>query len=426
MKRTMGLALALLLMAVAMPLALSEQEAPDLSAEVSFKVFANGWMAERLTDRDHATLWWGENGGNRMEITSPEPIHGLYICWRDEPPAFTLEAKDGAGWREVARYPAGDKVHVLYPVPGEKHVRICAEQRNSKRFAMSEIYVLGEGTTPSWVQQWQDTLSKAELLVLFAHPDDEVLWFGGTIPYYDGQMGRDVVAVVMTTPTSLRRTELLNSLWKLGMRHYPVIGPFYDAFSAKLATAYRRAKEKQVNAFLTETFRRYKPKVVVTHDLNGEYGHGMHMLCADAALKNADYAANPQRHAASFKVYGTWQVSKVYLHLYPDNSFDMDWDLPLPAFGGRTGFEVAVEAYGQHKSQHRITDYYVKPRSHEHSSYRFGLAYTRVGPDILKNDFFENIPQNHAKGGIHAGKLLPVPGVGDADIIRALRQRAHQ
>lgn len=392
MKRTMGFLLALMLLAAAFPAFSADQEAPDLSDKVTFRPSSNGWMAERLTDRDHATLWRGENGGNRIEITSPEPIHGLYICWRDEPPAFILEARDGNTWREVARYPAGEKVHVLYSVDGERHLRISAEQRNSKRFAMSEIYVLGEGATPSWVQQWQDTLPKAELMVLFAHPDDEVLWLGGTIPYYAGQMGRDVVAVVMTTPTSLRRTELLNSLWTCGLRNYPVIGPFYDAFSAKLATAYQRAKDTKVNAYVTELYRKYQPEVVVTHDLKGEYGHGMHMLCADAALNNVVHAANPNRHAASYNQYGAWSVSKVYLHLYPENSFDMDWDLPLPAFAGKTAFEVAVEAYGQHKSQHRISEYYVRPRSDPYSSYRFGLAYTSVGPDILRNDFFENIP----------------------------------
>jgi hypothetical protein len=86
-------------------------------------------------------------------------------------------------------------------------------------------------------------------------------------------------------------------------------------------------------------------------------------------------------------------VSKVYLHLYPENSFDMDWDIPLPAFDGKTGFEVTQDAWACHQSQYHIQDFFVMPRDHEYSCYKFGLAFTNVGPDINCNDFFENIPE---------------------------------
>jgi hypothetical protein len=68
----------------------------------------------------------------------------------------------------------------------------------------------------------------------------------------------------------------------------------------------------------------------------------------------------------------------------------MDWDAPLPAFGGRTGFEIAREAYLRHQSQQRL-DFKVEGRDAEQSSYRFGLARTVVGPDsAVPGDFMEN------------------------------------
>ena len=393
MRRTLGFLLAVLITFSACIAHATDGMARDLSAECTFHVVANGWMVERLTDRDYSSRWRGENGGNRLEIRSPEPIYGLYVCWRDEPPAFRLEAFISGAWQEVVAHPAGEKVHVLYPVDGHKRVRLVAEQRNSKRFAMSEIFVLSEGTPPPWVQQWQDPLPKAELMVIFAHPDDEVLWMGGTLPRYAGQEQRDVVTVLMTKPTELRRSELLNSLWTCGVRNYPVIAPFYDRYSGRLVTAYKYVEQKKLDAYVTELYRKYKPEVVVSHDVKGEYGHGMHMAVAIAALDNVAHAMNPKRHAASYKEYGTWLVSKVYLHLYPENSFDMDWDIPLPAFDGKTGFEVAQDAWACHQSQYHIQDFFVMPRDHEYSCYKFGLAFTNVGPDINCNDFFENIPE---------------------------------
>ena len=82
----------------------------------------------------------------------------------------------------------------------------------------------------------------------------------------------------------------------------------------------------------------------------------------------------------------------------------MDWDQPLAAFDGRTGYEMALEAYRWHASQHeygqknaktgKFEYFSVEPRDSDYSCYRFGLAFTAVGPDEAGNDFFEHIPEN--------------------------------
>jgi LmbE family N-acetylglucosaminyl deacetylase len=143
--------------------------------------------------------------------------------------------------------------------------------------------------------------------------------------------------------------------------------------------------------------RELKPAVIVTHDVNGEYGHGAHQVCADAAMWCAEHSADPDADPASFDKYGAWDVSKLYLHLYPENGIVMDWRTPDPALSGRSPLEAAKDAYALHVTQQNAgtavigKDFEVTDEG-EFSCSRFGLYRSLVGPDILKNDFFENIP----------------------------------
>ena len=56
------------------------------------------------------------------------------------------------------------------------------------------------------------------------HPDDEVLYMGGVIPYYVAQ-GKTVQVVYMTTVTEVTaKIELHDCLWAMGVRNYPILG----------------------------------------------------------------------------------------------------------------------------------------------------------------------------------------------------------
>ena len=370
-------------------------EAADISAGVTFSASSNKGTLGRLKDGKYDKAWSGSKGKGSLDISSDVPMHGLYIAWEQEPRAFTIES-DG---KAIARYGESSYIHQYYPLSGERHVRLVPENDNGKNFAFKEVFVLGEGSLPSWVQLWEPTVEDADLMLLFAHPDDEVLYFGGLLPYYGAERGLSVLPVVLTNAGSMRQSELLNCLWSLGIRNYPVTGPFPDLYARDLDHAYERNGKRKSNDFIIELVRRYKPEVIVTHDVRGEYGHGVHRLCADLVKKVVAWADDPERHPASFETYGAFRVQKVYLHLYSekgnDVSLEMDWDQPLSAFGGKTGFELAVEAYANfHLSQHRYTQFHVEPREGRYSCYRFGLYYSAVGPDVLKNDLMENIPLN--------------------------------
>ena len=373
--------------------ALAETPAEDITAQCEFAGSSkNG--AGRLYDRDYTTFWKsGEERGASLEITLPEGREAayLYICFADLPKSWAIEAQaegaDGA-WRTL--YEGGQAYHhVVVELGGKGRLRLIDTSGKKAALKLNEIFVFTAGRLPDWVQRWQPAPEKADLLVLAAHPDDEILFFGGAIPTYAAERGKDVVVAYMTYSNTTRRSELLNALWHMGVRQYPVIGTFYDTYTRELEDAYARWRKTDTRAFVMELIRRYTPDVVLTHDVNGEYGHGAHKLCADAARYCVERAGDAAVLPELAERFGVWEVKKLYLHLYGENTVEMDWRKPLAAFGGRTGLEVAQEAYRMHVTQQR-TEFEVTDEGRT-SCARFGLAYSRVGPDEEKDDFFEHI-----------------------------------
>ena len=149
---------------------------------------------------------------------------------------------------------------------------------------LCQVYAFTPGQPPDWVQRWQPPCEKADLLVLPTHADDEHLWFGGALPWYAGEKGYAVQVAYMTNHWGepYRPHELLNGLWTVGVRNYPIISDFPDLYASKesLESARQVYDEEAVTAWQVEQLRRFKPSVVLGHDIDGEYGHGAHMLNA--------------------------------------------------------------------------------------------------------------------------------------------------
>lgn len=85
-------------------------------------------------------------------------------------------------------------------LPGLTRFRIAPE--SADKIHIAEIHLFGEGELPSWVQTWKPFEGKADLLVLSAHGDDELLFFGGVIPYYAGEKQMNVIVCYLTDQTS--------------------------------------------------------------------------------------------------------------------------------------------------------------------------------------------------------------------------------
>ena len=270
---------------------------------------------------------------------------------------------------------------------------------------LNEVYLFPPGEVPDRVQRWQQNPGEADLLLLSTHGDDEQLFFAGLLPYYAGERGYRVQVVYFTDHrnlTSHRVHEMLDGLWAVGVRDYPVFGPFDDYYTFDLEDAYRYYEENGISrqdllSFVTEQLRRFRPLVAVGHDLAGEYGHGMHQLTADLLTKAIPASADPETFPETAEEYGPWQVPKTYLHLYGEKEIVMDWDIPLIAFGGMTAFEVSRDrGFPCHKSQVADFAWYYRGADRaadvgKYSPCRYGLYNTAVGEDTGAGDFFEHL-----------------------------------
>lgn len=366
------------------------QEAVDITHDCTVKVIG-GYSTKNLFDRQYTSFWRGrETRNSYVQFITPEdvPAQYLYICFGDMPESWAIEEEVDGQWQILVdgQY---DYHHVLLDLGGKTNFRLIDTSGKNTQFKINEIFVFSAGELPDWVQRWEPTCEDADLMFISAHPDDELIFFGGGIPTYDTERGLNVVVVYMSYSNTTRRSELLNGLWLMGVRNYPVIGNFHDTSSRSLENAYKRWKKDDARSFVTEVIRKYKPEVIVTHDVDGEYGHGAHMLCADVALYCVDKTDDPSFYPESADKYGTWGASKLYLHLYDENKITMNWNIPLQSLGGKTGIEIAQEAYKLHVTQ-SSTDFVVTDKS-ETSCAEFGLAYTTVGVDVVGGDFMENI-----------------------------------
>lgn len=230
---------------------------------------------------------------------------------------------------------------------------------------------------------------KCDLLVVAAHQADEFICFGGLIPYYTLVRGKKVQVVYMTDGGPGRRDEAADGLWAVGMRNAP---DFINFPEERVETIKKGVElwggKEAILAELVARIRRFQPEVIVTHDLDGESGHNQHKITANAMKLAISAAADPAQYADSAIAYGTWQVKKLYLHLYSEGVINFDWNAPDPALNDATPLKMARAGYAKHVSQQEYDGV------HDGGMYDnalFGLAYTVVSEDARREDLFENI-----------------------------------
>lgn len=376
--------------------------AREVTDDAKFNVPYNNNTIRRMRDRDELTaMQAGAQKNPTVTITmNQEECAAIYIEFGNSVLPFEVQVKDGKQWRTVASW---DEAYAQAYVEFESAKELRLYFPTGKKYEalyIREIFLFSEGDMDeSIVHIWQKPLEKADVLLLVAHPDDEVLWFGGTLPTLAGEKDLDVTVAWLTCANTCRRLELLNAIWHCGVRNYPDIGEWEDIKSYNLQNLYSKWGKDDLDEYLVRLLRRYQPEVVITHAYDGEYGHAAHKACAYSLTRAAELAADPSYDTKSAEQYGAWQVKKFYVHKTSDDQAAtvMDWHVPLSAFDGKTGYEIACEAYRKHASQPQEKKgkealYHVQDAGEEHDASVFTLIYSTVGPDVQGGDFMENIP----------------------------------
>lgn len=315
-------------------------------------------------------------------------LGGIYLIWEHIPGTWRLTfSTDGVSFSDERLCGQNDFLEEYISLPdGVRSVRI--EPLNGK-LALLELSAWSRGRLPDSVHDWDLTPSECELMLISAHQDDELLFFGGMIPYYAGEKKLDTIVVYMADCGSLRLHEALDGLWTCGTRQYPVFLMLPDVKSQSLDQAIKTWDESGVTDTLAALFIRYRPQVVVSHDVNGEYGHGQHRMTAQC-VRQALFRSEDIRESA--RISGgsdTYSVPKCYLHLWRRNEIFIDWNEIYLDSKHMTAAEAAALGYECHVSQQKSYDRIFINGVYDCRS--FGLYRSNVGDDTGMNDLFENI-----------------------------------
>ena len=379
----------------------TEMPAPMPPAEdITMASAVNGYTGDEhplaLRDGVYKSYWTStlREGAHALTLTAPEgkTIGALLIRWKSWPLAVAAQVMRDGSWTTIAECEADFMAQYL-EIPGEEEIRIISRDDNGRtKLEISEITIMTPGELPEDFQIWRKAPDKVDMLLIATHPDDEVLWFGGLLPTYAGERGKDVLVACGAHNTYYRRLELCDCLWACGVTIYPHFMHYGDVTYADSLKIYEAwGGRDKVRSDLVALYRQYRPDVLALQAANGESGHAAHRVLSQAARDAVELAALETEYPKSAEAYGAWDVPKVYVHLWEENQITMDWHVPLERFGGLDGMEVAAIGFDKHVSQRDKEQYSIHDGGGTDCSL-FGLFHTTVGADVEKNDMFEHIP----------------------------------
>ena len=379
----------LLMLAAFGPVSLADGDtgaiAPDITDRADIRLSINKSRMPLMFDGNYKTEWRDDDNGF-MVIRLPEdkPCHTLYILTQGKPDKLCIEEPVDGKWRQISLDFERFNTHCI-PLDGLTEFRVRV---TDGALRVIELRLYGAGQLPDNVVNYTSTTDKADLMILACHPDDDILWMGGLLPVYGGQLDMKVQMVYMTSHFHYRRCEAMDAMWHCGLKSGPVFLGLQDIEKMpyqEILNAW--GGEEATEQLIARQIRRFRPEVLVTQDIKGEYGHPQHRLMTRACIRAIAVAADPDEESLSD--LPPWEVKKFYIHLYPENALTLDMDRPLSAFGGKTPGQVAQEAYLFHVSQ-QAGPYKVAVDG-PYDMKKYGLYHTAVGPDEAHDGLFENI-----------------------------------
>lgn len=196
------------------------------------------------------------------------------------------------------------------------------------------------------------------LLVFYAHPDDEVLGLGGTLAKYASQgiyaelvcatrgEAGEISDPTLATPETLgivREAELRCSARTLGIQTVTFL-EYRDSGMAGTAenqnpAAFINAPTERVVPQLVQIIRRVKPYAIFTFEPHGGYGHPDHIAINRHTLTAIPAAADPAYHPEQGQ---PWQTPRLF---YPilRGTFFAEMKILMEAYGMDTSFFTTIE-----------------------------------------------------------------------------------
>ncbi len=313
---------------------------------------------------------------------APE-VRTLCVQWKSLPEGVAIRFFDADG-AQVSETSAPLRHDSITPVPAGavRAELVCA----SGEMTVGRIALFGEGALPAPFYDWLDTPDSLDYLVIATHPDDDVLYMGAVVPIYGAERGYTGTVAFATSPSRTRVSEALKGVWVSGCPYYPIFLGYPDLSYNQWQTRSDEFSPSAVTRSVVRMLRRYRPLVVFTQDVDGEYGHFQHLVLSSSVREAVRLAADPAYDPASAGELGVWQVQKCYVHLYPKNPLVLDIDAPLAAFGGRSAFEVAEEAFRMHVTQNGGR-HAVHGTNGKYPISKFGMSFGTVeaGDDAFAN-----------------------------------------
>ena len=177
------LVFAMLLLAV---VSAQAEPAKDITQECSITLHSTQGYVSRMVDRNYGTICSLQQRGQIL-VEAPEAISGFFLQAYDEHP-MEIWYLQGEKWTLQGK--TEPYMAYWYTLP-EGTCSFCLRNSSGTKLQIAEISIYGAGDRPSHASQW-NSLEKCDLMLLIAHPDDDVLWFGGLMPTYAGESGLDM------------------------------------------------------------------------------------------------------------------------------------------------------------------------------------------------------------------------------------------
>lgn len=182
-----------------------------------------------------------------------------------------------------------------------------------------------------------------DLLLVLTHVGDESLFFSGLLAEYAAEQGYHASVLYVADADDALRAQAADHLARLGVDAAPIFLGFDNVYGETLADAERLWSHAALTEALTAAIRELRPAIVVTHDVQGEYGNGQHRMVSDCVLTAVQSSGLDTFAADSAAAFGTHTVQRLYRHLSKDetaHTVTIDARRPLIALNGATALET--------------------------------------------------------------------------------------